>query len=297
MVVSILVGFKYEKEGLRFLPRITIDLYQVYNYVKKFSDQVYVITDIKDNEKNSGYIFQASNRGVVSSKVLYFISNIKSCGEYIEYIGLEALKNSIKTLLIGQDKVFFYYTGHGTDDNLLLPNNVTIDYNDLRDLFLDNTKINSQLFFVLDCCRGPNFQLPYFYKNRYHLTNKKDRKYFNQKIIMLTSSKKGERSLSTPYHASLFTTSLIKTLNKGEINLKSITDVIREECIAIKNNLDEVVGDGDNGNLKSIKPSTISLYLSFPNIKLIWYWMREKNDLGYDIEYHKINKCLMIKKN
>ncbi len=130
MKVCIIIGFNYNNQinddkskDRTFLPGIIVDLYQAYKLAKQMkSDKIIIITDIiKDS--NTKYLMNAMIKATVDANILTFIEQIKKEGIYYCYINNINLIDLVLSVINDCDKLFFYYTGHMIDGNILFPHN------------------------------------------------------------------------------------------------------------------------------------------------------------------------------
>lgn len=116
--VAIIIGFeyKYDNSNLkseRYLPGIIVDMHQAYNFAINFTSNIIVITDVEEDEKWYE-IFYAIRDNTVNMSVLNFIQTIKNNNNYFKYTNKENFSAIITNNIMGADRLFFYYTGHGS---------------------------------------------------------------------------------------------------------------------------------------------------------------------------------------
>lgn len=228
MSVALLVGMKYQREP-RELPGIVLDLYRIYQLVQCWASEVYVLTDITEDESIRtlrSHIFE----GQVNPDIIYFIREIKERNQYISYVNrytfLETLQNICRQDIRRDDRIFFYYTGHGEQGNLILPSNELLTCRDLQSFALANLPPNAQMITILDCCNASTLGLPYKLTNNiYRLTPRSGRTYPMPEIICITSTTPHQNSI-TSKQGSLFSIALISELQKGTRDLRVLLNAI-----------------------------------------------------------------------
>lgn len=177
--IALLIGFCYNYVGCiiddkRSLPGIIIDLYQTYKYVKKIGiNNIKIISDIYHNEEVSK-LMKPMIGGIVGEDILDFIDIIQTNGYYDAYVDRKTLIYTIRNFITNGDKLFIYYTGHFKNNKFILPsgsNNITpidIDTSDpilesdlFRQILIDESSPNAQIFTIFDCCDGNDLNLPF----------------------------------------------------------------------------------------------------------------------------------------
>lgn len=230
MSVALLVGMKYKREE-RELPGIVLDLYRFYQWARQWAQEIYILTDITEDESIKtlrNHIFE----GQVNPDIIYFIREIKQRNEYISYINrytfLETLQNMCHSDGSRSDQIFFYYTGHGEQGDLILPNNETLTCRDLQLFALSNLPPTGQMLTILDCCNASTLGLPYkLHQNVYRLTPRLGRIYPQPEIICITSTTPHQNSI-TSSRGSVFSIALITELQKGVRDLRSLSRTIND---------------------------------------------------------------------
>lgn len=220
---AVLIGFEY-KNGKK-LPGISVDLYQVYTFLKKLNwkdNEITVFTDIKKDEQTD-ILKAALLEKIVDSKILTFIEDLKEKKQYFEFNSLNHY-NNFNSLFNNSEKVFIYYSGHSKDGNLILPNNSLVSL----DSFRDNLK-NRQIFLIMDCCEG-GIKLPFVLNDKnYRLEN--ENCFVKSEFICISSSLFNENSVISKT-GSLFTRNLL-TILETTLDLKNIKKKIKTGNISV----------------------------------------------------------------
>ena len=103
------------------LPGIIIDMYQAYEFSRKFNPQrIVVITDVEKDNKWYEY-YSTFRRNIADISILTFIQKQQENGTYYRYENREKLCDLISTISKGAERLFFYYTGHGQQGGIQLP--------------------------------------------------------------------------------------------------------------------------------------------------------------------------------
>ena len=284
MKTAIIFGFRYMNLSYQYdhqrtpLPGIVIDIYMIYTFLKKNDyEHVYVITDIKEDVKPDELIGVVT-RGQVNSNIFSFIENLIKSKEICFYQNLSQMTNFIHQHLNNVDKLFFYYTGHATQNYLMLPimsNFCSIDEDDDDEkirtsefikMLLQEVNSSCQVLMLFDCCYASNFGLPFnMDSNGVYRLNKLDSPIFTKKeIVCFVSSMHDQESHST-YNGSLFTRIAVNSLSQ---HYTDWLELLQE----VQNNLNDTMRISN-----SEVQQTIRLYSSLPNIHSIWNWLNFKN--------------------
>ena len=154
---ALLLGFQYE--GDKYLPGISIDLYLIYNFLKKIGwkdEEIMIYTDIKQ-DSDTELLRAAILSKLVDVDILSFIEQIKKKGIYTEFRSSTSL---ISKLNQDSERLFIYYTGHCKDGNIVLPNGL-ISYDYFLSILQSSERENmKEAFIIFDCCEG-DLKLPF----------------------------------------------------------------------------------------------------------------------------------------
>nr|QBK89555.1 MAG: caspase [Pithovirus LCPAC001] len=115
MTSVLIIGIDYfNTPSESTLPGIT-DMRYMYDYIRKIKpDKILVITDADENDNVV--------KGIIDPNDIYFINNIQSYNEYHFYQGKTDMINVIKNFVSTNNRLVVYYSGHGSNNNILLPN-------------------------------------------------------------------------------------------------------------------------------------------------------------------------------
>lgn len=276
MTFGIIIGFEYHDE--KILPATIIDLYIAHNWMKTFMNDIYILTDIK-KINDIDICNNAISEKYISDDIFSFIhlNNIHIINNSDDLI--ENIKNII--IKHSHDNLVIYYTGHGINASILLPNNDLFVINNLKYLLCELLSNYSNIFWIMDCCNPNALYLP-FYFNYDHWELRDDKiEYITQPIILITSSEEYEKSLATKC-GSLFSKTLFKIL-------KDMNDIenINPMEIPVKNNrnLNRLLANIKSSMFKNVynHNQTISLYSSYAIDPILWLWIGLKSTLSIDI--------------
>nr|QBK90159.1 MAG: caspase [Pithovirus LCPAC102] len=317
--IALLIIFSYDdsvRDNIRWtLPGIGIDLYHSYNYVRTLGvDKILVITDII-LDLHVGPLRNTIARGIVDTNIISIITNIKKNNNYWYYTHKNQLIEKIKKYVNNSDHIFIYYSGHASYNTLILPKVLkSFSYQDEatdinKDLYnannfmsdiINNAQYNSQIFFILDCCQLSSMNLPYQLRNdKYHLYtsikfNDKSRIYPKQEIICITSSSINENSLIAS-HGSVFSSIIFKILNNLYYMDNYLPDNYNIDDKRINYYSLKYILNILNSKCSKVNDQTSNIYVSYPNLKMIWSWIIGKTK-ALNIEFDHIGKTIQITK-
>lgn len=287
MVTAILIAFEYKS-----LPGAIVDLYNVYKWCEKFTHDIQVVTDIKENKHHKVF-----NNIDVSDENLYsFYDRIQN---------LTVVKNAddllsfIKYIKVPDNKLILYYSGHGVKNEdcfLVLPDQSLISFDMFKQKILSNLHIQCEIFCILDCCNPNGMNLPFKLNNNEFNLSKKNIQPITQLMLLITSSEEDEKSIAT-FKGSIFTQQLFKLLN--EIDENYIPERVHKRIyIPSKNNrnlnrllerLTSRICKIDTGYKQ-----TVSVYCSYNIPPVLWMWIGSKKD--YDLIIDSTHNMFMIRK-
>lgn len=272
--VAIIMAFNYAVcHGLYHqFPATIADIYLSYSWARHIGCcKILIITD--NTEKIiTKQIRDLVVEGEISSEIENFYSDHLNIRHYID---ISTFEKDVKTVCINAKRVLFYYSGHGTAGDLILPHynhnagyiksvgvqRVSID-NILKPIIYP-TVPTSQIFIILDSCESSNAYLPFRWEiDRFlFMGSRVYGVYGGRKIISISSSTIGSYA---SHDGSHFTTHLFKIFKQGS-------------TISIKSLIDE---------LNNINIGDVSLRVSHPNIKFIplWLFSRTMSNIEYNYD-------------
>lgn len=285
MKVAILIGFYYVGcEKTHALPSGTIvDLYLAYmRAIKMGADKILVITDHATEITNKVVMNMVLN-GDVDHDLIYFIDTIRANNQYHVFHNVAVLLATLRKLVEGCTKLFFYYTGHAGNGVALFPEyrhhatyvsargyktHRPIHYINLDFLIVsltEATQLDSQIFVVLDCCGDPGLSLWFEFCGGYavlrrHLLDR-PQCYGHRRVVCICSSKRDE--------------SVIATMRGSDFSY----------------NLFDLLSRHVDVTLEQIRNAGMIL-VSHPNLKEIWRWITTKTNVT--ITYDRIRQLFLI---
>jgi len=316
----IIIGFSYSKidkyTDRPYLHGILIDMYRAYNYSYKLLNSTDKgINDQRSNNKDSntqGTDTQRSNTksikiitdlhidltfneikdsiidSIVDAEVINFISQMRKNGFLIDYTSKQQLLEELSNAVLGKKRIFFYYTGHANNGNILLPlmndlisyrcttQDAIINLSNIRDILSSGSRNSAEIFVILDCCNSNGLDLPYKLVDKvYRLTSKSNKEYPYQKIICFSSTNIDENSIASK-KGSIFSHYLFELLGKSR-NIGSLLSEINKECAGQYN-------------------QTATVYSSYPDLKILWRWMCSTDSDVVNIKLNCVENYFILKK-
>jgi len=297
-MIAVIIGFNYSsKFNDKFrttLKSIIVDLYICYNYVKELTtkENILIISDISNNY-TAQQLREVIIENFIDNNIYNFIDQIINNKVLELYISKEDLIIKLGNKIKDKEKILFYYTGHSHNAKILLPmvdsqmcyvydtdDDLMLDLYQLKDIICKNSKVDSEIFMILDCCNSNGLGLPYklsdgIYRLIYYPSklgnylkqnNNNLRNYPLQKIICFSSTYIDENSIISG-SGSIFTTSLFKNI-KLHRKIQNLLNVISLEC------------------LKEFEQSA-NVSASYPDLKIIWRWLVKNDNININIDHLK----------
>lgn len=252
---SILIGFEYT--GDKKLPGITVDLYQVYNFLKRWGwkdDEITVYTDIK-KDSQTDILKMSILEKTVDSHILSFIEDLQERKQHTEftshnhYNNFESIFKKEK-----EDNLFVYYTGHCKNGNLILPNSSLLSLHSF-------TKILSKyenVICIMDCCNG-GIDLPFVCHEKVYRFESE--KFVKNNIISIAAALQDENSV-TSRAGSFFTKNLLSVLSNSKLSVYQIVE--KTKNINVKNER---------------KKQTANISTSFPTLHYLFPFLYSQENL------------------
>lgn len=270
--LAILIGFEYNENKLT---GSIIDLYLGYRWCKRYNYKVCIITDIKVKSEeywknNRELLDKAINEEIVDKDIIKFTENIEKIyiinkeKEFKLYIR-EIIKN-----IIYDNKLIIYYSGHGVNDNILLPDKSQIAFISFRDIIIKNIRGDVEIFWILDCCNATGLNLPYKLSNNSFMLSNNKIEPVTQPILLITSSDSNEKSVATRI-GSIFSRQLFYILTN--INNKIF---INRNLSRFKSFISSSIRQLHTGYNQNV-----SIYSSYVTDPILWMWI--SNVKNYDI--------------
>lgn len=274
MPIAILIGFEY---GINKLPGVTIDLYHCYKWCKTFNCDINILSDASP-PKNT-IIHRALRDKLVDFDVSNFYGKIEN--RYKVNTKLD-LTRSIKDILsnnIIDNKLIIYYTGHGVENEIILPDESLLSLDELKRNMISVINSTVEIFWILDCCNPSGMKLPYKLEDNKFTLSTPNVEFIKNPMLLITSSETHEKSVSTVY-GSLFSKYLFKILtcmNNTKINYDGIVTTKHNRNLQrLTTTLTSEMRRANSGYSQ-----TVSIYSSYVTDPVLWIWIGSNRD--YDV--------------
>ncbi|SPN79119.1 Caspase-like protein [Brazilian cedratvirus IHUMI] len=251
-MLVLLVGFVYPENKYNHKELIGnyVDLYHLYSYFKKITDNIMVMTDLVSPE-DSNLLIDAVKQNLLPEALLTFTRSLSWAGKLHPY----TCKNDLEKLLSQKDEqIFVYFSGHSSQGKLILPDTVSgMETLTFRQK-LESDNAGSEIFMIFDCCDADGTRLPFILSGESYVLSSPAH-FTTKKTICLCSTRKGEDSASKII-GSVFTRCFLNQIENRRCQLSELLENINTEC--------------------QCYPQTATLYSSFPNLKKIWSWLYKR---------------------
>jgi hypothetical protein len=251
-MLVLLVGFVYpeNKYGHKELIGNYVDLYHLYCYFKKITDNIMVMTDLVSPE-DSTLLIDAVGQNLLPEALLTFTRSLSWSEKLRPYKSKEDLE---KLLSSKDEEIFVYFSGHSSKGKLILPETVSgMETLTFRQI-LEAENVGSEIFMIFDCCDADGTRLPFVLEGENYILSSPAH-FTTRKTICLCSTRRGEDSASKII-GSVFTRCFLNQIENRRCQLCELLEKINSEC--------------------QCYPQTATLYSSFPNLKKIWSWLYKR---------------------
>lgn len=267
MIKTLLIGFEYTSNCL---PGAIIDIYHAYKWCKSWPCQINIITDIQ-SIKDEDILYEAVSNNITEDDLITFYDDVD---KNIIKVKVDLIQ-AIEHILIGScSKLIVYFSGHGVKDSMVLPDGSLLSFIEFRDTILSMLNIDTEIFWILDCCNPSGLHLPYKLGDNIFKLSTSQINCITQPILLITSCESNEKSVATKY-GSLFSRYLfyfLTIMNYNDINLYK-----DNFNIPIKNNrnLRRLIGNLSSSIRKSHTgyKQTVSVYSSYIIDPILWMWI------------------------
>lgn len=260
MPLAILIGFRYEIDVIH---SIVIDLYHVYKFCKRAGYTIIIISDM-DKIVPPPLIAQSIADEKVDIDILNFNVNVVTISNGSE------LCNHLRKVPF-DERNFIYYSGHGIQNALIMPDRGLLPLKTFRDVILGEMSSTAKVFWIMDCCNPNGLHLPFQLKNnRFYLSNQEPI-FVKQQIMLITSANENEKAVVTG-SGSLFTRFFLQHLIGNEVNLIKIIKSISKSIKSIQTKHSQ----------------TISVYSSYIVPPLLPMWVKNPNDKCIEFNYRHL---------
>lgn len=201
MFKVIIVGWHYSQERIP----AWIDILHIHQWLIPFTSDVVIVAD--ETERLQHLLLPV--HGTTSQKKVT-LHRVSTKQEMLRVFYKER-----------SSRCLFYYTGHGVEDNMVLPSDEIVAWNDVYRLLGYRAK---ELTMIIDCCSAPSFDLPYTYSNGWKGRDEEER---TTSVTLFTP--RFEKSI-VESDGSIFTLNFISWYEKGydklttgNVNIRSNT--------------------------------------------------------------------------
>lgn len=162
----VLVGLGYRQSGTHALPGVVLDLYRMYRYADRVmgAEDIYVVTDItrEENVKNLIDVLLSKQSG---ADILKFFQTVRRLVPWTAQNNLEPC-DLFSRLCEGATRVMWYFTGHGKDGCMVLPDGSLEPMSNILDavrlaMMRSPSPEPRELLWISDCCHGSDLGLPF----------------------------------------------------------------------------------------------------------------------------------------
>lgn len=225
MVKAILIGFEYSD---KILTGAGNDLYRMYKYCHPW-DRI-LFTDIKDGIDRTIEFPLNVNRHIFKNKT-----------DFLDKLGTE---------LETDENLILYFSGHGENQSIILPNREEILTTELSYLIRQKVNPQCQIVIIFDCCYPNNLKLPF------KLIDGKFKKiknsFISHDIILITSCEETRKSAGQS-SGSAFTREFLDS--SLDSNFEKIFSHVTRRI------------ERETGHIQQA-----CVYSSFPRLPFFWTW-------------------------
>jgi hypothetical protein len=260
MPTVLIIGFSYGN-----LSATITDIYYAYSYYARLGYQIHIGTDLIEKINIGDYIGLLSNQSVDDQFVPFVKTTFYQQRKIV--IDRDSLLSWFNSIIITTDRnLIVYYTGHGVENHIVLPDNTNFSASDFRSsiLRLSNERNilinekNANILVIIDCCNPHGLFLPFKFNREskcfYHTNNN----FVLPKMIVITSSEPDTQSqalrLESPFTKYFFSHIADQT---NSYDIGSICDQID-----LKMRSNDKINSGQ----------TCTAYVSYPSLLVLWSW-------------------------
>lgn len=240
----IMVSMLYPSSN-RELTSFVIDAYRIYSLYSHVADCVTLLDTVPSYPKN---IDNLVIQGDVCSEAREFPS---------AYEIIRDVDHVIDSILISASnhrRLILYFSGHGTSQGFLFPNNKYMTWSMLQETLARLPK-DSEVLLMLDCCCPNSLGLPFALSSESKRFQWIGGNFIQSKVILVTSANSNEKSVSIS-SGSFFTRFMCDSLP----SLPSLPHLIRE--------VNEKIRKRATGY-----DQTVSCWCSYPLSSVLWSWL------------------------
>ena len=265
MPTLIIIGFSY-----RNLSSTIVDIYYAYSYYYRLGYQIYICSDIIEPINVADYLSLISSKAV-DNQFIPFVQNIFYKLRYI-VSDKDSLRNWLSSIKPIDHKLIIYYTGHGVEKHLVLPDQTHFSMIEFRNvIFTLNNHNDANILVIIDCCNPHGLFLPFKFNRETNIFEHNNNNFVQPKIIVIASSEPNMLSHATRLE-SPFTRFLFKYLTDqtNSYDIKSVCRYIDTNVMSYE-------------KIESTQECTV--YSSYPSLLVIWPWAIHNDKMNLQFNY------------
>lgn len=253
MVVAILIAFHY-----RSLPGALHDLDHAARWCARFHCHTHILSDKFDT------LVQFPD---LEETTQHVVTHRKQWSNTID-----------KILATVSDKLVIYFSGHGREESMVLPDNTYVPFVTLRNSVSQSIPQSCEVFWILDCCNPDGMHLPFrLQQNQFRVSSRKI-SCVPQPMLLITSCEPHEQSVALA-SGSIFTRYLFQQLVKLDNSNRNLRRFMGTLASAIR-------------TLHTGYAQTVSIYASYIMDPVLWLWIGQYR--SYDIRSDISLRCLIV---
>lgn len=270
MPTALIIGFQYATYTKPLISAL-IDIYHAYTWCQTFHCDIHLLTDIISIDND--HLKSAVEEGMASPGLMTFYSTVKKTLIHTASDLTTELQRVLST--IHDEKLIIYYSGHGLNESMLLPDNTTMSFIDIRHTVFRAIAPTVKVLWILDCCNPNGLHLPFrLQKNKFVLSTAKISPVKNP-LLLITSCEEKEKSAATAY-GSVFSRSLFQILTKmNELNSTTANRNLRR----LMGNISSEIRALHTGYVQ-----TVSIYSSYIIDPVLWLWVGNSRHSDLDLD-------------
>lgn len=284
-----IVCFEYAQS--KILPGSIVDLYLAYKWCSSFCDRIHILTDITNNNN----ILRAIDKYICEPVAVEFYENVPN--KHIVNTGVSLMDTMRKVITEHNldDRLIIYYSGHGVNNFMVIPDQQLLPFIDFRKCITDSVSLQAEIFCILDCCNPQGMGLPYKLKDNTFRLCEENFTCCTNSMLVMTSSGVHEESYATT-SGSIFTSSLLEYLTTLSSPF-SISVVDGQTVIPTtrNRNLHRLIKETTRSmrDVKKDHEEKIAIYSSYIVDPILWMWIGSKSK--YDVVPDISGSALIIR--
>ena len=226
----IIIGFGYHQYptgDYAAIPGVVVDIFAAREYALERKWEPHVITDIKRPQKIPGTITEKIVSAEIGSGVYDYVDRWphKDSKLVDHKVGvIEGVIQALRWIAKHCEQCLIYYSGHGVDGHLVMPDHQLLSLVELRALITKELPVSHPVLILLDCCRAGAFRLPLELREGSFRLRSAPWDACAHDITVITSN--GDREVATAReYGSTFTRHFFKQL-RSRTGTPKLTDLI-----------------------------------------------------------------------